>query len=77
MIQRCSDAYWTDASDKTMQDYARMEAVLKLIADEVESWAPDKTLAPICFLQLKETAARLRLESIAHKDPKRQDDFIA
>lgn len=77
MIQRCSDAYWTVASDKTMQDYDRMEAVLKLVADEIESWSPDKTIAPIPFLQIREIALKLRLESVAHKDPKRQDDFIA
>ena len=77
LIQRCSDAYWTETTDTPMQSLDRMQAVLKVIADEIESYLPDKEKAPVCYWQAKEIALKIRIESIAHFDPKRKDDFIA
>ena len=77
LIQRCNDAYWIENSTYKLDDLTRMEAVLKEIANEIESWAPGRDASPICHLQIKEIAMRLRMESIAHTDPKRKNDFTA
>jgi hypothetical protein len=60
LIDRCSDAYWFPDSRFSIADHVRMSAVFHVLADEIETWAPDKATARICHLQIMEVAARLR-----------------
>jgi len=60
LIDRCSSAYWFPDSRYSIADHVRMAAVLSVIADEIETWAPAKEQAKICHLQVMEIAARLR-----------------
>jgi hypothetical protein len=60
LIERCSSAYWFPDSRYSIADHVRMAAVLSVIADEIEAWAPAKEQARICHLQVMEIAARLR-----------------
>jgi len=41
----------------------RMRAVLRLLADEIETWAPPASEAKICNLAVCEVAQRLRAEA--------------
>lgn len=58
--ERCINAYWFPDSRYSIADHQRVAAVFEVIADEIETWAPPKTEAKICHLQIMEVAARLR-----------------
>lgn len=61
LIQQCIEAYWGEQhSDEPLDSDNRMRSVLAVVAQEIESMAPSKTVAKICHLQCLEIADRLR-----------------
>ena len=61
---RMLDAFWcltNNSMNITSSD--RMRAVLRLLANEIETWAPSYTAAKICHLAVMEVAERLRAEA--------------
>lgn len=58
--ERCINAYWYPDSRYGLADRFRMASVFEVIAAEIESWAPPKSQAKICHLQIMEVAQRLR-----------------
>jgi len=59
---RMLDAFWcltNNSMNITSPD--RMRAVLRLLADEVETWAPSYLESKICYLAVTEVAHRLRV----------------
>ena len=60
-IDKCSEAYWgAEFNDNTIACPDRMRRVLALVAQEIETMAPSKTVAKICHLQCMEIADRMR-----------------
>jgi hypothetical protein len=60
------DAFWCLTNNSmTITSPDRMREVLRLVANEVEAWAPPKSEAKICHLAVVEIAQRLRLEADA------------
>jgi hypothetical protein len=60
-LKRCIHAYWGDEHcEDTIDAAARMRSVIGVVADEIESMAPSRTVAKICHLQCMEIAERLR-----------------
>jgi hypothetical protein len=63
---RMLDAFWCLTNNSmTITSPDRMREVLRLVANEVEAWAPPKSEAKICHLAVVEIAQRLRLEADA------------
>ena len=61
---RMLDAFWCLANNSmTITSSDRMREVLRLLANEVETWAPSYTDAKICHLAVMEIAERLRAEA--------------
>lgn len=61
LLQKCINAYWGEQhSDDHLDSADRMRSVLAVVAEEVESMAPSKTVAKICHLQCMEIAERIR-----------------
>ena len=61
---RMLDAFWcltNNSLNITSPD--RMREVLRLLAREVETWAPSYTAAKVCHLAVTEVAQRLRAEA--------------
>jgi hypothetical protein len=67
LIQRCSDVYWFPDSRYTIDHIHRMAQVFTELANEIETWAPDKTMAPLCYRTVMDVADRLRRHSIERK----------
>lgn len=64
LAMRMLDAFWCLRNNSmiiTSPD--RMRAVLRLLADEIETWAPSASDAKICHLAVCEVAQRLRAEA--------------
>jgi len=60
-LEECTLAYWgADNNDYTLDAADRMRCVLHLVAKEIETMAPSKTVAKICHLQCMEIADRIR-----------------
>lgn len=60
-LDKCINAYWaTENNDYTIDAADRMRGVLALVAQEIETMAPSKTVAKICHLQCMEIADRIR-----------------
>lgn len=64
LVGRCMAAYWQDR-EALIDGHSRMQAVIKVIADEVRTWAPDPGQARICYLAINEVADRLIRDSHA------------
>jgi hypothetical protein len=66
MPLRMLDAFWclTD-NPATIASPDRMREVLRLVANEVETWAPPYSEHKICHLAVVEIAQRLRAEADA------------
>ena len=63
---RMLDAFWCLTNNSmTITSPDRMREVLRLVASEVETWAPSKSEAKICHLAVVEIAQRLRSEADA------------
>jgi hypothetical protein len=63
---RMLDAFWCLTNNSmTITSPDRMREVLRLVANEVEAWAPSRSEAKICHLAVVEIAQRLRLEADA------------
>lgn len=63
---RMLDAFWCLRNNSmTITSPDRMREVLRLIATEVEAWAPPYTEQKICHLAVTEIAQRLRAEADA------------
>jgi hypothetical protein len=62
---RMLDAFWclTNNSMNITNNHDRMRAVLRLLANEVETWAPSYLESKICHLAVTEVAERLRAEA--------------
>lgn len=61
---RMLDAFWCLANNSmTITSSDRMRAVLRLLASEVETWAPSYSDTKICHLAVMEVAQRLRAEA--------------
>ena len=61
---RMLDAFWcltNNSMNITSPD--RMRAVLRLLANEIETWAPSYFESKICHLAVTEIAERLRAEA--------------
>lgn len=64
MSLRMLDAFWCLTNNSmTITSPDRMREVLRLVANEVESWAPPYTEHKICHLAVTEVAQRLRAEA--------------
>ena len=64
MPLRMLDAFWCFPNNSmTITSSDRMRAVLRLLANEIETWAPSYTDAKICHLAVTEVAQRLRAEA--------------
>ena len=64
MPLRMLDAFWcltNNSMNITSPD--RMREVLRLVANEVETWAPSHLESKICHLAVMEVAQRLRAEA--------------
>ena len=60
LITRLLDAFWClENNSLTMTSDQRMVPVVRLLAEEIRSWAPDKGQAKICHLAITEVADRL------------------
>ena len=55
--------YWFPDSRYGLDHHHRMAQVLAELANEIERWAPDKTMAPLCYRTVMDVAARLRRHS--------------
>ena len=64
LVGRCMAAYWHDR-EALIDGHSRIAAVIKVIADEVRTWAPDPGQARICHLAINEVADRLIRDSHA------------
>ena len=61
---RMLDAFWCLANNSmTITSPDRMREVLRLLANEIETWAPSYTESKICHLAVTEVAQRLRAEA--------------
>lgn len=59
-MTRALDAYWcADNVHMTIASRLRMKPVLRVVAEEIRKWAPDKGQARICYLAINEVADRL------------------
>jgi len=66
MSLRMLDAFWCLTNNSmTITSPERMREVLRLVANEVESWAPPYAEHKICHLAVVEIAQRLRAEADA------------
>ena len=66
MSLRMLDAFWCLTNNSmTITSPDRMREVLRLVANEVETWAPPYTEQKICHLAVTEIAQRLRAEADA------------
>ena len=64
MSLRMLDAFWCLTNNSmTITSPDRMREVLRLVANEVESWAPSYAEHKICHLAVTEVAQRLRAEA--------------
>ena len=64
MSLRMLDAFWCLTNNSmTITSPDRMREVLRLVANEVEAWAPPYTEQRICHLAVTEVAQRLRAEA--------------
>jgi hypothetical protein len=63
---RMLDAFWCLTNNSmVITSPDRMRAVLRLLADEIETWAPSYLESKICHLAVTEVAHRLRVEGEA------------
>lgn len=61
---RMLEAFWClNSSTLTITSPDRMRAVLRALADEIETWAPPVTETKICHLAVIGVAQRLRMEA--------------
>jgi hypothetical protein len=61
---RMLDAFWCLTNNSmTITSPDRMREVLRLVANEVETWAPPYSEHKICHLAVTEVAQRLRAEA--------------
>ena len=61
---RMLDAFWCLTNNSmTITSPDRMREVLRLLAREVETWAPPYAETPVCHLAVTEVAQRLRAEA--------------
>ena len=61
---RMLDAFWCLTNNSmTITSPERMREVLRLLAREVETWAPPYAETPVCHLAVTEVAQRLRAEA--------------
>ena len=66
MSLRMLDAFWCLTNNSmTITSPDRMREVLRLVASEVETWAPPYSEHKICHLAVVEIAQRLRAEADA------------
>ena len=64
MPLRMLDAFWCLTNNSmTITSPDRMREVLRLVANEVETWAPSHLESKICHLAVMEVAQRLRAEA--------------
>ena len=64
MPLRMLDAFWCLTNNSmTITSPDRMREVLRLVANEVETWAPSHLESKICHLAVMEVAERLRAEA--------------
>jgi hypothetical protein len=64
MSLRMLDAFWCLTNNSmTITSPDRMREVLRLVANEVETWAPPYSEHKICHLAVTEVAQRLRAEA--------------
>jgi hypothetical protein len=64
MSLRMLDAFWCLTNNSmTITSPDRMREVLRLVANEVETWAPPYAEHKICHLAVVEIAQRLRAEA--------------
>jgi hypothetical protein len=64
MPLRMLDAFWCLTNNSmTITSPDRMREVLRLVANEVETWAPSYLESKICHLAVMEVAQRLRAEA--------------
>ena len=64
MPLRMLDAFWCLTNNSmTITSPDRMREVLRLVANEVETWAPSRLESKICHLAVMEVAQRLRAEA--------------
>jgi hypothetical protein len=64
MPLRMLDAFWCLTNNSmTITSPERMREVLRMLANEVETWAPSYSDAKICHLAVMEVAQRLRAEA--------------
>ena len=64
MPLRMLDAFWCLTNNSmTITSPDRMREVLRLVANEVETWAPSHLDSKICHLAVMEVAQRLRAEA--------------
>jgi len=63
---RMLDAFWCLTNNSmTITSPDRMREVLRLLANEIETWAPSYLESKICHLAVTEVAQRLRVEAEA------------
>jgi hypothetical protein len=64
MPLRMLDAFWCLTNNSmTITSPDRMREVLRMLANEVETWAPSHLESKICHLAVMEVAQRLRAEA--------------
>ena len=64
MPLRMLDAFWCLTNNSmTITSPDRMREVLRMLANEVETWAPSHSDTKICHLAVMEVAQRLRAEA--------------
>ena len=64
MPLRMLDAFWCLTNNSmTITSPDRMREVLRMLANEVETWAPSHLESKICHLAVMEVAERLRAEA--------------
>ena len=64
MPLRMLDAFWCLTNNSmTITSPDRMREVLRILANEVETWAPSYLESKICHLAVMEVAQRLRAEA--------------
>jgi hypothetical protein len=60
---RMLDAFWCLTNKRSIASPDRMREVLRLVANEVEAWAPSYLESKIRHLAVMEVAQRLRAEA--------------
>jgi hypothetical protein len=45
-----------------------MAEAMKVMADEIDLWAPARDVSPICHFQAKEIALKIRCAAFAHRN---------